>query len=74
MRCPICKEKGYFTGSINNHIEPEDYYEQIDFYYCDKGHDWGIKMILGERKETIIVTKDKGDMPLREYRKGERKE
>jgi len=68
MRCPICKKKGYSSGGIDNHVKPRDYCK-IDFYYCDEGHNWGIKMIPGKRKETIIVTKTEGDMPLREYNK-----
>ena len=68
MNCPVCKKKGvkskgYYSGGIQNHIEPKDYYQE-DIYFCDFGHRWGIVQEPGKRKKTIIIKDTEGDEPL----------
>ena len=62
MKCPICRkkgvnEKGYYSGGIENHISPNDYYKE-DFYYCDLGHEWGMAQEPNKRNKTIIIKDD----------------
>ena len=65
MKCPICKKnglktKGHYSGGIENHNSPDDYYKE-DFYFCDLGHEWGIAQEPGKRNKTIIIKDTEGD-------------